>query len=330
MYCNGLNPLKILKNDFDLFWKFYPAAMMRMLVVKLTHKKLRSKIYGGGKIVHNQNSGNRILKELIYSGKPFMFGRHGSNELLIALNGMMLKRGIIDNIDCAKWETSCLHSGFFPNEEENYVKFHELLTDASEQCDLYGTFRMVGEDYYIKHFMPSDVQLTHLNMMDFWRYEEPFTYALKGKKVLVVHYLAKQIEDQYKNKRTLLFSNPKVLPEFDLITVAAVQTVAGERDSRFPTWFDALDYMKKEIKDKDFDIAVLGCGAYGMPLAAEIKKMGKQVIYMGGVLQMLFGIYGKRWDAEPLAKALKNEHWVEPDPNFKPKNNDIVEDGCYW
>lgn len=330
MYCSGINPIRMLKKDFDLFIKFYPAAMVRIFWVKITKKKLRSKIYGGGKIVHSQEQGNKLLKEMIMSNKPFMFGRHGSNELLIALNGLMLERDIINTIDCKKWENACFHSGFFPNEEKYYSMFNDLIIDASEQCDLYGTFRMIGEDYYIKHFMKSNVKLTHLNMMDFWRYEEPFTYALKGKRVLVVHYLANQIKDQYQNKRKFLFQNEKILPEFELITIQAVQTIAGECDPRFKTWFEALNYMKKEIAKVDFDIALLGCGAYGMPLAAEIKKMGKQVIYMGGVLQMLFGIYGKRWDSEPKAKALRNEYWVEPDANFKPKNFTTVENGCYW
>lgn len=329
MYFSGINPFKMMVKDFDLFWKFYPAAMTRAMFVKVTGKKLRSKIYGGNKVVHRQDKGNNLLKKYMYDGQPFMFGRHGSNELLIALNGLMKERGIIKNIDCEKWETACQHSGFFPNEEKNYIEFNKLLIDASEQCDMYGTFRMIGEDYYIKHFMKKNVKLTHLNMLDFWRYEEPYTYALQGKRVLVVHYLADQIKEQYK-KRELLFENPKILPEFELQTMPAVQTIANERDNRFNNWFEALDYMKNEIKKYDFDIALLGCGAYGMPLAAEIKKMGKQAIYMGGVIQMLFGIYGRRWDAEPKAKVLKNEHWVMPDPDLKPKKSDTVENGCYW
>ena len=73
--------------------------------------------------------------------------------------------------------------------------------------------------------MPKNVKLTHTNMMDFWRYDEPFTYALKGQKVLVVHYLANQIKDQYE-KRESLFDNPKILPEFQLQAMPAVQTLS--------------------------------------------------------------------------------------------------------
>ena len=329
MYFDGINPIRVMKYDPDLFLKFYPAALIRMAYVKVTKKKLRSKIYGGGKIVYNQNVGNEILKEALKGNEPFMFGRHGVNEVFIALHGMLLENGVIENMNSGKLEVACMHSGFFPNTQENYIKFNKLIIDASSQCDLYGTLRMTGEDYYIKHFMPKNVKLTHTNMMDFWRYDEPFTYALKGQKVLVVHYLANQIKDQYE-KRESLFDNPKILPEFQLQAMPAVQTIAGNRDERFESWFDALNYMYEQTKNYDYDIALFGCGAYGMPLAAKLKKDGKKVVYMGGVLQMLFGIYGKRWDAEPIARKLPNEYWTVPDADFIPKNHESVEGGCYW
>lgn len=328
MYCDGINPFHMMVKDFDMFWKFYPAAMTRMTVLKLTGRKLRMPIYAGH-LVNSQESGNKLLKSAINNGQPFMFGRHGSNELRIAGIAEMFEKKIITVYDYTKLLESCEHCGFFPIDMDMLISFNHILQDASTQCDLYGTFRMCWEDYYIKHYMRKNVVLTHLNMMDFWRYEKPFTCALRGKKVLVVHPLAAQIERQYKN-REKLFVDEDWLPEFELQTIAAVQTIAGERDARFDTWFEALDYMTDEVKKHDFDVALLGCGAYGMPLASRIKKMGKQVIYMGGVLQMLFGIRGKRWDNIPEAKALYNSYWVDPDPSLKPKRADTVEEGCYW
>lgn len=47
--------------------------------------------------------------------------------------------------------------------------------------------------------------------------------------------------------------------------------------SAFSTWFDALDYMCGECEKIDFDIALLGCGAYGYPLAAHIKKWANRL-----------------------------------------------------
>ena len=44
------------------------------------------------------------------------------------------------------------------------------------------------------------------------------------------------------------------------------------------------------MREIEFDVAIIGCGAYGLPLAVEAKRMGKQAIHMGGATQVLFGI----------------------------------------
>ena len=85
-----------------------------------------------------------------------------------------------------------------------------------------------------------------------------------------------------------------------------------------------------EIKKYDFDVAILGCGAYGFPLAAEIKRMGKKAIHLGRATQLWFGIKGKRWNDDPLTKSLYNDAWVSPSDAEKPANADGVEGGCYW
>ena len=55
--------------------------------------------------------------------------------------------------------------------------------------------------------------------------------------------------------------------------------------------------MKEDISKLDFDIALLGCGGYGLPLCNFIhKEMEKSTIYIGGGLQLLFGVMGKRWE----------------------------------
>ena len=83
------------------------------------------------------------------------------------------------------------------------------------------------------------------------------------------------------------------MPEFDLQIMRSVQSIAGNT-SGFETWFDALAYMEEEIEKRDFDIALLGCGAYGFNLAAHIKRMGKKAVHLGGFLQ-LFEEYQYRW-----------------------------------
>ena len=148
------------------------------------------------------------------------------------------------------------------------------------------------------------------------------------KKVLIVHPFSETIIKQYKNRKNI-FTNQNILPEFQIDTVKAVQSLSGE-DKRFKSWFDALDYMKNEMSKKTFDIALIGCGAYGLPLAGHAKRLGKIGIHLGGSLQLLFGIKGKRWDNDPQVNKFYNDYWVRPSESDKPKNYIKVEDGCYW
>ena len=144
----------------------------------------------------------------------------------------------------------------------------------------------------------------------------------------MIHPFKETIEKQYKN-REKLFANPDILPEFELITMKAIQTIAHEIDPRFCDWEEALNYMYESAMNLDFDVALIGCGAYGMPLAAKLKASGKTAIHLGGALQLLFGIKGKRWDDMPQGK-LYNEYWVRPLENERPRDAKSVEDACYW
>ena len=171
----------------------------------------------------------------------------------------------------------------------------------------------------------------------FWS-EVPWTKVLKGKRVLVVHPFAETIQSQY-TKRELFFKNPDILPEFkSLQIIQAVQSIGGESNG-FKDWFEALEYMKNEIEKCDFEICLIGCGAYGFPLAAHVKRMGKKAVHIGGYIQLLFGIMGSRWDHDKphyekgtyiYYAGLENKYWVRPNENERPLKTSICEGSCYW
>lgn len=153
---------------------------------------------------------------------------------------------------------------------------------------------------------------------------------LEGKKVLVIHPFIESIQSQYKNRKKI-FDDYQVLSDFELILYKPVQSIAGNyKELPYDDWFDALENMKNEISKIDFDIAIIGCGAYGMPLAYYVKKMGKKAVHLGGATQLLFGIIGKRWEEEYNLGDLTNKYWVRPKLSEKPKNFDRIENGCYW
>ena len=92
--------------------------------------------------------------------------------------------------------------------------------------------------------------------------------------------------------------------------------------------------MCKDIEKLDFDIALLGCGGYGLPLCNYIKSvLNKSAIYIGGGLQLLFGVMGKRWENRPMWKNIINENntkFIKPSRKEICKNYNKIESGCYW
>ena len=175
--------------------------------------------------------------------------------------------------------------------------------------------------------------MTYLLDLEPWSApDHPWSAALKGKKVLVIHPFADTIIAQYK-RREKIFPGTDILPVFDLRVLKAVQTVAEEIDDRFETWFDALEWMYNEALKINFDVAIIGCGAYGFPLAAKLKQAGKQAIHLGGATQILFGIKGKRWEKDDsflYVQKFFNENWVYPSDDDKPLNAKSVAGGVYW
>jgi hypothetical protein len=284
---------------------------------------------------------SELIRNKILEGKPLMVSRFGATELNCILNYEFIQGGILKNLRnvltgipyFVKFKKNIINnmvmlSGFFPPTEEHINQYCKLSIGDLPEIDILGSW-LTHERYLYPYFNPRHqrVQLGDLNPI---RHEHPWTSALAGKKVLVIHPFEETIKKQYKN-REFLFKNPETLPPFELLTIKAVQSVVGNK-TQFETWFEALDFMKREIDKLDFDIAIIGAGAYGMPLAAYIKRMGKQAVHLGGETQSLFGIKGKRWEDANYNyhNLFYNEYWNRPSESEIPSNAAKVEGGCYW
>ena len=284
-----------------------------------------------GHIFLNAKEANIQIKHSIESGIPFMVARYGATELL-NMRTFDFKYEL-QSKKKARFYQLCQWSGFFPEDINLGKEFLVRFREASTQVDFFAVWYNAFEDYYVKKFFSSEMKCFYLNSIEPWTSKSiPWSSALKNKKVLVIHPFTESIQKQYE-KRELIFPGTNILPEFELKTLKAVQTIAGEKDERFETWFDALNWMYQEAMKIDFDIAIIGCGAYGFPLAAMLKKAGKQAIHLGGVTQILFGIKGKRWDEQEEYQYIRdfyNDAWVYPSETDKPKHSNEVEGGCYW
>lgn len=326
---SSIYTLKIFKKIYDIFIK-------KKYDIKSNYE-------------YNADQASEIIFNKLNDDNPSMIARFGANELATCVNYLGVKnpqRNIIGYIKGATlpwwWNRNHIQdnmyngAGFFPPTLEKIEQFCELMLQDIPQVDILGSW-LAQEKYFISEEITPLVRIIFLE--PFWS-KNPWTRILEGKKVLVIHPFATLIEKQYTNNRVNLFSNPDILPDFELSTIQAVQSIAGE-DCGFNDWFEALEFMKNKINETDYDFCLIGAGAYGFPLAAHVKRSGKKAIHMGGALQLLFGIIGKRWEdpnygvkewgiPKGFYSILVNQYWVRPSSNDKPKNAKKVEDACYW
>lgn len=280
-----------------------------------------------------------LIKEELLSKKPSLITRFGAVEmtcLLDSLNGPSFQH-ISDYLslktDSIGWRSSTIKSmrnnaGFFTPSKKYLKAYGDLLYRLLPNIDILGSW-LQSEAYFDTELL----QAVRVRLVDLEPYyhDSPWSAILQGKRVLVIHPFVETIRYQYENRREKLFENKDVLPAFELKTIKAVQSIAGNKPEGFKTWFDAFEYMKSEIDRCEFDYAIIGCGAYGMPLAGYIKEQGKKAIHLGGATQLLFGIRGKRWDeCDFFREKFVNEYWIKPFKEDYPAGYEKVEGGCYW
>jgi len=161
---------------------------------------------------------------------------------------------------------------------------------------------------------------------------EPWTHRLLGKKVLIIHPFVESFQEQMNRGFSFFKDRSIFLPGQELIYYKAFNTLANHRLHK--NWFETFSIMCREIKALDFDVALLGCGGYGIPLCDFIHStLKKSAIYVGGGLQLLFGVNGKRWLNQPLIKRESEREgslWTRPKEEEKIQGNTMIEGGCYW
>ncbi len=313
----------------NIYWNYKKLQWkVRKFLDIHCHIPCRVKKYNGKTILTKEDT-NKKLAELVDSDKPFCVARIGGSEL----------RAIVEcqkeshNEERKKYMHNLLYclSGFC-DPYERIDDFSRLMESSMADVDMMCVWFNQMEDVIIKKYCKKDVELGVLEGIEPWyNKSNPWSSHLKGKKVLVIHPFKDSILAQYK-KRDKLFPGTDILPEFELSVFKAVQSLLGEKNEHGDDWFDLLDYMTNEALKIDFDIALIACGAYGLPLAVRLKGAGKQSIHMGGALQLLFGVRGKRWDNFDLLKEFYSDAWAYPLDSEKLGNDNSkhIENACYW
>lgn len=293
--------------------------------------------YNDNVVRHSTFDAQQLIKDYLSNNKPCMIARFGSVELQSIVdylypatfkNVIPFIKGKIPSWGYAPStvRTMRINAGFFPSTESMLNQFGQLMLDCMKEVDLLGSWR--PEEEMVLKYMPK-VKRVPLPDLEPYYFDNPWTTALEGKRVLVIHPFEDTIRKQHA-QLDKLFANKQMTPNYELLTIKAVQSIAGNKPESFNDWFEALEWMKAEIDKLDFDIAIIGCGAYGFPLAAYVKQIGKKAIHFGGAVQYLFGIQSSVAKQNTYIKNFNREYWVNPSLEETPKGIEMVENSRYW
>lgn len=297
----------------------------------------RSDLYSSMPPLTDADSVQQMIYDLLMLDNPCMIARFGSVELQAIIdslypptisNAVRFIKGDIPSWGYAPSSMKTMHinAGFFPATPKMLDRFGELMKDCMKKVDILGSWR--PEEAEVLDMMPQ-CTCVPLYALEPYYFEHTWMPALEGKKVLVIHPFEDTIRKQHA-RLDKLFANPEMAPHYELKTIKAVQSIAGNQPEGFNDWFEALDWMKREIDKTDFDIAIIGCGAYGFPLAAYVKQIGKKAIHLGGATANLFGIRSNMVDNSEQLSALVNEYWVRASKEETPTGKEKVEGALYW
>ena len=272
----------------------------------------------------------RDLEHFLAAPGGFCYGKIGTTELLALEYSDRWLRPFWPA--AASWQRPAerlyVDSGVFPVTRGEFKNF--LTTYRASVADLDGIC-LWQDDPFLRHYekvlaaelCPRARRITYLALTS--RVLE----ELAGLRWLVVSSFTKSMRIQSPKLAEIHRGKPwaqRLQNQERAIEFLACPTFASLAPSPYRNWSEGLDRLTEAACRMDFDVALVGAGAWSLPLLSNLKKAGKKGIHLGGETQLIFGIKGRRWDHE----GIYNEAWIRPDPSETPTGFMKKENGCYW
>lgn len=281
----------------------------------------------------------KAIETSFASGNGCLLGRNGSTELQSLF---YLDVYSDSNMQTAKGLET--YSGIFPASPQNLISWSKEYRNALEKVQsdpiVAGWFSSLVEyeKLLLRGTCPSAVQIPLRSLEPYYvEPEKRWTSLLAGKRVAVVSSFAKTITAQIPKAKDIWGATfesliPSTTSWIPIQTGFPPQIAKGsvEWAEGCDDWKKAIDWMEKEILDKKVHVCLIGCGALGMILGARLKSHGIVCIVMGGAIQVLFGIKGRRWQSHSVIGNFWNDAWVWPSSEEIPMGARLIEGACYW
>ncbi len=276
------------------------------------------------------------IRKLLADGKPFFIGRNGTIEIE-TLFFWKLHRPARPYPEYMR-EQIQRNAGIFPATEESLDRWCAEYTQGLSLMNggAAGWYPPTAhiEKRILDHHAPTAFR-TPLRSLEPYYVEAGarWTEKLAGKKVTVVSSFTDTIQQQL--KRPIW---PNGLLDISGVDWSFVRTgyapVTAAGTAEWPddcnSWEEAVEYVLLQVINRDSEIVLIGCGGLGMIIAGRLRKRGISCIVLGGAIQVLFGIKGRRWAQHDIISGFWNDAWVSPAAHEVPGGAGAVEGGCYW
>ena len=214
----------------------------------------------------------------------------------------------------------------------NYIKELEVSCGDCDEFLYYGSeginsiIEQCKSRFKLKYNVGSMRTLNGTRLND--RIDKIYDY-IRDKRVLVVSSFGGLTKQQYDNGNIYkIYPNFPKIKSLDYINFPYCFNNNGPHEN----YFETCDVMYNKIKEKEdsFDVILMSCAAFGHILTHKChSELQKDIVYLGGSIQEMFGIASKREKEAGFIKT--NEYWITQIPDeYIPKNCVPPEGGCFW
>jgi hypothetical protein len=268
-------------------------------------------------------------QDLISFQRPFFIGRIAGIELQVAYdlhhNRRLTPTALHEIVN---------NAGIHTESEESLVEYTKQLCQAYDHCTAIAIWDKSGPVYaatgHAQEWILQRTKVPTIQARALEPYYEADSWmsAMNGKRVLIIHPFYHSIQRQLP-RLAALFPNRPWFPSCQIEVVVPPMTCAGNHGGK--DWQVHLAAFYETMEKKEFDIALVAAGGYGMIIADMIyTRLHRSVMYVGGALQLFFGIIGRRWFDQKEILMLMNDEWIRPLKEDQPLHHVRVEKGCYW
>jgi hypothetical protein len=285
----------------------------------------------------------RALGAALSSGAGFCAGKLGRSEQALLLYATLLDRCASERQRIALAANVRHHCavqmGVFPSDPASLLEFAALHARATRELDFVGLVGGELEGDLLKVLRPEGRTISMIDLEPDrstpYRSGTCYLSAFAGRRVLIVSSIAELLCERA-NRATFEAVWAKIgTPWFTPAEVRPLQfpyTYDIGTQRRFGRSQNLLDWIVERLDPATFDVALIAGSSLGIPVAAAIKRMNRSAIALGGALQVLFGVGGRRWwGMADWRRRYVTPAWISVPPDLVPTVSQWdVEGGAYW